>query len=216
MSQFDEKFMRPAAQAGGLRGLRTKLLIEPPMLPLTPTRGDYDLNPQMKSARPRALQPAAVLMPIIERSEPSVLFTQRTPHLPRHAGQISFPGGRVHDSDASLVDTALRETQEETGIAPSFVSVEGFLEPYETGTGFAILPVVGVLTEGFTLVPDPHEVDEIFEVPLDFLLDPKNREQGEVDYKGAKRQYYVFNFEGRRIWGATAGMLVSFVDRYFA
>ena len=203
----------PPFDAGGLGALRTRLLNEPPLLPLKPTRGDYDLNPTMRLTADRQLRPAAVLMPIIARKEPSVLFTQRTAHLTQHAGQISFPGGRVEDNDVSMIQTALRETHEETGIDPSFVSIAGFLDPYETGTGYAILPVVGLLSEGFSLNPHAGEVAEVFEVPLSFILDSRNRETGEVEFKGGIRQYYVFNYEGRRIWGATAGMLVNFVDR---
>ena len=198
--------------SGGLTALRARLLTEPPQLPLKPTRGDYDLNP---GARPASsdLTPAAVLIPIIVRDEPTVLFTQRTPHLARHAGQVSFPGGRVEHSDVSLVETALRETHEETGISSSFVSVAGFLDAYETGTGFAILPVVGLLHEGFALVPEPAEVAEIFEVPLTFLLDPKNRERDSREWQGRRREFYVFNHSGHYIWGATAAILVNFAER---
>jgi len=213
MSELRDGRVLPSFDTCGLSSLRGKLLNEPPLLPLQPTRGDYDLNPSMRLTATGQLRPAAVLMPIIARREPSVLFTQRTAHLTQHAGQISFPGGRVEEHDISMVQTALRETQEETGIDPAFVSVAGFLDPYETGTGYAILPVVGLLSEGFSLNPHAGEVAEIFEVPLDFLLDPKNREKGMVEYKGGMRQYYVFNYEVRRIWGATAGMLVNFVDR---
>src|SRR5262249_22515283 len=131
----------------GLEALRPRLLREPPPLPLKPKRGDFDLNPGIKPQEVRDLAPAAVLLPIVARSEPTVLFTQRTEHLARHAGQVSFPGGRAQDDDVTLVETALRETLEETGIDPSFVTVAGYLDSYETGTGFAILPVVGLLTE---------------------------------------------------------------------
>jgi 8-oxo-dGTP pyrophosphatase MutT (NUDIX family) len=197
---------------GGLTALRARLLTEPPQLPLKPTRGDYDLNPDARPA-PVDLTPAAVLIPIIVRDEPTVLFTQRTPHLARHAGQVSFPGGRVEDGDVSLVETALRETHEETGITSSFISVAGFLDAYETGTGFAILPVVGLLHEGFALVPEPAEVAEIFEVPLAFLLDPKNRERDSREWQGRRREFYVFNHGGHYIWGATAAILVNFAER---
>jgi len=127
------------------RNLGARLLPAPPPLPLKPTRSDYDLNPSARALAPKSLVPAAVLMPIVMRAEPTMLFTRRTEHLPRHPGQISFPGGRVHGDDASLVDTALREMKEETGIGAEFVSVEGFLDVYETGTGYVILPVVGLL-----------------------------------------------------------------------
>src|SRR6185437_10431599 len=134
--------------------------------------------------------------------------TQR--HLTRHAGQVSFPGGRADDTDVSLVQTALRETHEETGIEPTFVTVAGFLDTYETGSGYAILPVVGVLSEGFALRPGAAEVERIFEVPLAFLLDAKNREQGHGQWQGHKRTYYTYHYAGHRIWGATAAMVVNF------
>ena len=157
--------------------------------------------------------PAAVLLPIVMRSQPTVLLTQRTEHLPRHAGQVSFPGGRAHPGDISLVETALRETQEETGIEPGFVTIAGFLDAYETGTGYAILPVVGLVSEGFALIPDTNEVAEIFEVPLAFLLDGRNRQKNEREWQGRMRSYYAYSYEGRTIWGATAAMLVNFSER---
>jgi 8-oxo-dGTP pyrophosphatase MutT (NUDIX family) len=196
--------------------LRRRLLPEPPPVSLTPTRGDYDLNPGMRRDAARQLAPAAVLVPIIARAEPTILFTRRTPHLSRHAGQVSFPGGRLHADDSSLVTTALRETEEETGIAPEFVKVAGFLDCYETGTGFAILPVVGLLREGFALSPDPNEVEEAFEVPLAFLLDPANRKRRSMEWQGRRREFYAFNYGPHYIWGATAGILVNFADKVTA
>jgi 8-oxo-dGTP pyrophosphatase MutT (NUDIX family) len=126
---------------------------------------------------------------------------------------VSFPGGRVHEDDLSLVETALRETQEETGITAGFVTVTGFLDSYETGTGYAILPVVGLLSEGFELLPDPNEVDEVFELPLDFLLDPRNRERRSMEWRDRQREFYAFTYGPHYVWGATAGILVNFVDR---
>ena len=196
--------------------LRARLLAEPPQISLTPKRSDYDLNPGMRPDASRTLTPAAVLLPIIAREEPAVLFTRRTPHLSRHAGQVSFPGGRVHETDLTLVETALRETQEETGITAAFVTVAGFLESYETGTGFAILPVVGLLSEGYELLPDANEVEEVFEVPLAFLLDPANRERRSAEWQGRRREFYAFTYDRHYIWGATAGILVNFADRVTA
>jgi len=195
----------------GLEGLRPRLLLEPPMLP--PHRGDYDLNPALKPDPERKLTPAAVLLPIIARKEPTILFTQRTDTLAKHAGQVSFPGGRAEEGDVSLVETALRETQEETGIDPSFVTVAGFLDAYETGTGYAILPVVGMLTEGFALNPHAGEVAEVFEVPLAWLLDEANKEIGEREWQGKLRRFHAWRYEGHYIWGATAAMLVNFNER---
>lgn len=201
---------------GEVGGLRSLLLAEPPQISLVPKRSDYDLNPGMRPDSAPALTPAAVLLPIVARREPAVLFTRRTPHLSRHAGQVSFPGGRMHERDLSLVETALRETQEETGIAAAFVSIAGFLDCYETGTGFAILPVVGLLHEGFELLPDANEVEEVFETPLAFLLDPANRERRSMEWQGRRREFYAFTYGRHCIWGATAGILANFADRVTA
>jgi 8-oxo-dGTP pyrophosphatase MutT (NUDIX family) len=199
--------------ADGALSLRPHLLAEAPPLPLAPTRSDYDLNPDLRPATPRTLWPAAVLIPIIARAEPTVLFTRRTDHLSRHAGQVSFPGGRANADDRSLVETALRETREEIGVTEDYVSVAGFLDAHETGTGYAILPVVGVLREGFTVVPEVNEVAEIFEVPLGFLLDPANHELRSSEWQGRKRDFYAFTYNGHYIWGATAAILVNFRNR---
>jgi 8-oxo-dGTP pyrophosphatase MutT (NUDIX family) len=209
---FPEPFLEEIAR-GELCELRRLLLPEPPPVSLTPTRSDYDLNPDMRPNAAGKLAPAAVLLPIIVRPEPSVLFTRRTPHLSRHAGQVSFPGGRLHVEDPSLAQTALRETEEETGIGPEFVEIAGFLDSYETGTGFAILPVVGLLRDGFVLAPDPNEVEEIFEVPLTFLLDPANRERRSMEWQGHRREFYAITYGSHYIWGATAGILVNFADK---
>ena len=202
-----------ARRAGAIESLRPHLLREPPQLPLKPTRGDFDLNPDQRPRDAQMLSPAAVLVPIVQRAEPTILFTQRTEHLPRHAGQVSFPGGRAQVDDISLVQTALRETHEETGIEATFVTIAGFLEAFETGTGYAILPVVGLLADGFSLAPDANEVADIFEVPLAFLIDPKNRTRQSREFQGRMRSFYSFTYKERYIWGATAAMLVNFGDR---
>ncbi len=193
--------------------LRARLLQQPPSLPLVPTRGDYDLNPSAHALAPRGLLPAAVLLPIVARAEPTILFTKRSEDLPRHAGQVSFPGGGVQDGDASLVATALRELTEETGIAADFVTVMGFLDVHETGTGYAILPVVGRLSEGFVLEPDAREVAQVFEAPLAFFLDPANRREDVLEWKGGTRRVYAFEVETHYIWGATAAILVNLAQR---
>lgn len=195
--------------AHGAGALKPHLLAQP----APPSRSDYDFDPASRPAEARKLMPAAVLMPIVRRAEPTVLFTRRTAHLARHAGQVSFPGGRVSEADPNAIATALRETEEETGIAADFVDIAGFLETYETGTGFAIVPVVGVLEEGFTLVPDPGEVDEIFEVPLGFLLNGQNRETKTAEWQGRTRRFYAYTYRGHYIWGATAAMLSGFAER---
>jgi 8-oxo-dGTP pyrophosphatase MutT (NUDIX family) len=174
---------------------------------------DYDLHPELRPPTQTAAMEAAVLLPVIMRAEPSILFTQRTAHLARHSGQVSFPGGRSEAGDLSPVETALRETMEETGIAPAFVSIAGYLPRYRTGTGFDISPVVGVLSGGFTLMPNPDEVAEAFEAPLAFFLDPANRRLETRVWGGRERSFYVFSPEGRTIWGATAAILVDFAAR---
>lgn len=202
--------------SGGVGLLRSRLLRDPPDLPLTPKRSDYDLNPQSRPIEKIDLKPAAVLLPLVFRHEPHVLLTQRTHHLTRHAGQVAFPGGRADPGDISLVETALRETQEETGIEPAYVTIAGFLDAHETGTGYAILPVVGLLSEGFALSPHAAEVAEIFEVPLSFLLDPVNKKTQSREFQGNMRTFYSFTYEGHYIWGATAAMLLNFGERITA
>lgn len=157
----------------------------------------------------KGLKQAAVLVPIIERPEGlTVLLTKRTDHLTDHAGQISFPGGRIEPDDASPEHAALRETLEEIGLAPEHVEVIGRLATMVTGTGFCIVPVLGLIQPPFTLTADPFEVAEIFEVPLAFILDPLNHERHPRD-PAATRHYYVLPYEDRNIWGATAAILVD-------
>lgn len=175
---------------------------------------DYDLNDARKRACGQTLRPAAVLVPIVERADgPTVLLTQRTDHLSSHAGQISFPGGRTEPEDSGPIATALRETHEEIGLAPYLVEVAGLLDVYETGTGYLVTPVVGFVSPGFELTLDEFEVADAFEVPLNFLMDEANRQIHSREYKGVERQYYVFEYADRYIWGATAGMLVNFQRR---
>ena len=198
---------------GDVPWLRARLHAEPPAFPRRPTSGDYDLAPELQRHAANDLLLAAVLLPIVLRPEPMVLFTQRSTQLSRHAGQVSFPGGRSQDGDVSLTETALRETREETGIEPAFVTVAGFLNTYETGTGYAVLPVVGLLNDGFALVPDANEVAQIFEVPLAFLMDRGNLKHEEREWKGVMRRIYSFTYGPHYIWGATAAMVVGFTER---
>ncbi|MDZ4739717.1 MAG: CoA pyrophosphatase [Alphaproteobacteria bacterium] len=177
-----------------------------------PKRSDYDLNPHWREAQPglRVLKPAAVLIPVIERAQGlQVLFTRRADHLARHAGQVSFPGGRVNDDETEALDAALRETEEEVGLARRFVTVLGDLDRYETGTGFSIHPFVGLVREGFELQVDAAEVAEVFEVPLAFLMDQQNHEQRSAEWQGRERRYYAMNYGRHYIWGATAGILIN-------
>lgn len=171
-------------------------------------RGDHDLNPGM--AKPTELVSAAVLVPIVERDDGlTILLTQRTDHLSAHAGQISFPGGRMEEVDASIEDTALRETEEEVGLERRHVEIVGRLDLYVTRTGFEVTPVVGIVTPPFAINPDPFEVADVFEVPLSFIIDPKNHQKESRLHNGVQRQFYVLPYENRYIWGATAGMLVN-------
>ena len=160
------------------------------------------------------LTPAAVLFPIVVRDAGhTVMLTQRTAHLRDHAGQISFPGGRVEADDLSPTHTALRETEEEVGLSRERVEILGFLPDYLTGTGFRVTPVVGLVHPPFDLQPDPFEVAEVFEVPLAFLLDPANHQRHEMHYRGALRQYFAMPYGDYFIWGATAGMIRSLSQR---
>lgn len=182
---------------------------------LTSSHGDFALNPSMRrlNANPR---PAAVLVPIVHREAGlSVLLTRRSPHLSSHAGQVAFPGGRVDEEDEGPVHAALRETEEETGIPPDFVTPVGLLDPYETGSNFVILPVVGVLRDGFETKASPDEVDEIFEVPFAFLMDVANHQAHTGYWQGQERRYYAMPYESHNIWGATAGMIVNLRERLF-
>jgi 8-oxo-dGTP pyrophosphatase MutT (NUDIX family) len=154
--------------------------------------------------------PAAVLVPVIDHAgAPTVLFTRRTAHLKAHSGQISFPGGRAEPDDPSVEFTALRETQEEIGLAPGRVEVVGRLSEYFTRTGFRVTPVVGVVRPPLELVPDAREVDEVFEVPLAFLLDSRNHRRASREIGGRTAHYYEIEHNNRVIWGATAGMLIN-------
>ena len=174
-------------------------------------RGDHDLNPGMQP--PRDLTLAAVLVPIIDRPEGmTVLLTKRTEHLNAHAGQISFPGGRLEPHDDGPVAAALRETEEEVGLDPDRVSIVGRLDLYITRTGYEITPVVGIVDPPFEVTPDSFEVAEVFEVPLAFLVDRANHQRHSRYYKGARRQFYAMPYDDRYIWGATAGMLVNLAD----
>lgn len=185
----------------------------PPGLAQT-LHSDLDLNPGFGRAfggrnRPEA-RPASVLMPLVDRAAGiSVLLTQRTDHLPDHAGQVSFPGGSREAGDSDAIETALRETEEEVGIARAFIDVIGTLDLYRTGTGFDITPVVAVVGDGFSLAIDATEVAQVFEVPLSFILDPGNRQIQTRAFDGVDFTYYAYPYKDFYIWGATAGMLVN-------
>ncbi len=176
---------------------------------------DYDLNPGMRTETPAVkLRQAGVLIPIVERPEgATIVLTRRPDHMRDHAGQIAFPGGRVDANDSGPVDAALREAEEEIGLPRKLVEIVGELDSYETRTGFLITPVVGVLAPGFDPKPDPTEVADVFEIPLDLVLDPKNHQRQSREWRGTLRHFYVVPWENYYIWGATAGMLVQFYRR---
>ena len=158
--------------------------------------------------------PAAVLIGCVGHGHgPTVLLTQRTAHLRDHAGQISFPGGRIEDVDADPVAAALREAHEEIGLSPSRVQIIGELPTYRTRTGFLIHPVVGWIEPPVAFAPDPFEVDEVFELPLAFALDARNHRRDSYERDGQRRQFFVLPYEDRYIWGATAGILVNLARR---
>lgn len=162
----------------------------------------------------RAPVQAAVLIPIVTRSEPTVLLTLRTSHLSTHSGQIAFPGGKVDASDADVVAAALREAHEEVGLGREFVDVLGQLPVYVTGSMFHVTPVVALVTPGFSLQANPFEVADVFEVPLHFLMNPANHRHHRVGWQGGQREWLSIPYQDgvaeRFIWGATAGMLRNF------
>jgi 8-oxo-dGTP pyrophosphatase MutT (NUDIX family) len=175
-------------------------------------RSDFDLEGGRPA--PQALKPAAVLIAIIDRpAGATVLFTQRAMHLRHHPGQISFPGGRVDDADGSVVSAALREAEEEIGLPGDAAEPLGFLDPYVTGTGYRIVPVVAALAALPALALNPEEVDEVFEAPLAFLLDLANFREERRLWQGRERRYYAVPYGERYIWGATAGILRNLHDR---
>ncbi len=178
-------------------------------------RGDHDLNPDLLPDPP--LRPAAVLVPLVERTEGlTVLLTQRTDHLADHAGQISFPGGSLEHGDSDPCAAALRETEEEVGLNRCHVEIVGELDLYITRTGYSVHPLVGLVTPPFDIAPDPHEVAAVFEVPLAFITDPASRTVHSRRYAGKLRRFYAFPWQDtdgeRYIWGATAGMLVNLCE----
>ncbi|MEP9360298.1 CoA pyrophosphatase [Sphingomonas sp. KR3-1] len=185
--------------------LRTALAVDhtPLLLP-----GDhYDFDPAIRG------NPAAVLIAVTDRAAPGVILTQRTETLRAHAGQVAFPGGRIDPGDDGPVGAALREANEEIALPPSAVDVVGMTDSYRTVTNYVVTPVIGVVPPDLQLTPSEAEVASVFEVPLDFLLDSVNQREQRVQYQGRERRYYEILWQERRIWGATAAMLVNLSRR---
>jgi 8-oxo-dGTP pyrophosphatase MutT (NUDIX family) len=183
---------------------------------VTPKRGDHDVDPVMeKIAMVRPIRPAAVLVPVVEHDEPTILLTQRAQHLPDHAGQVSFPGGKIDKNDADPTDSALREAEEEIGLDRRFVEPLGYLDVYMTTLGYRIVPVIARVKPGFALTLNMAEVDNTFEVPLAYVMDLANMQRHSRDWNGMTRHFYAITFGERYIWGVTAGILRNLHDRIY-
>ena len=183
---------------------------------IIPLSGDQGNDRMLEIvAREQPIRPAAVLIAVVDRPEPTVLLTQRSAHLNDHAGQISFPGGKIDPTDASPLDAALREANEEVGLEREFIDPVGYLDLYGTAFGFRILPTVARVRPGFTLRVSAAEVDDAFEVPLAFLMNPANHQIHSKEFRGIERLYYAMPYEERYIWGATAGILRVLYERIY-
>ncbi len=212
-----ESTFRARARLDLLQELPDDCLREPSRGKIT-SPSEFDLNPDQLAewTEQPVPRPAAVLVPIVARHELTVLLTQRTEDLPSHPGQIAFPGGKMEAGDDGPIATALRETQEEIGLEARFVEPVGYLDAYVTGTGFRIFPVVAVVREGFHLSPDAREVDDVFEVPLAFLMDTQNHQTHERTWRGGLSRFHAMPFQDRYIWGVTAGIMKNMHQRLFA
>ena len=188
-------------------------LVDPNIIP---SSGDAGTDRMLEIiAREQPIRPAAVLIPVVDHPQPTVLLTQRSAHLNEHAGQISFPGGKIDATDASPLDAALREAFEEVGLKREFIDPIGYLDLYATGFGFRILPTVARVRPGFKLRINEGEVDDAFEVPLAFLMNPENHQVNSKEFRGMTRSYYAMPFAERYIWGATAGILRVLYERIY-
>lgn len=184
---------------------------------IIPTFGDHQLAGYVPTLADQAHRPAAVLIPVIARGdEASIILTRRASHLKDHAGQVAFPGGKIDTADASPLATALREADEEIGLASHHVTPLGFLDPYLSATGFRIIPVMALVADSAQIQPNAAEVEAVFEVPLRFLMDPSNHQQHSAEWRGAIRKYYAIPYETHYIWGVTAGILRNLYERLYA
>lgn len=185
---------------------------------------DWFIN-QLQDGRPmqaiqgvthqQSFKPAAVLIPVVEREDLSLILTKRASHLKHHAGQISFPGGRCESYDEDHQQTALRESFEEIGLEEKHINIVSQLPTYNTVSAFEITPFVGLIDPSFTILVDPNEVEEVFEVPLDFVLNKENHHIERVSYKGQFRNVYVIQYQHYKIWGATAALIRTLANHLF-
>ncbi len=213
----------PFTEAGFRTRARRGLLAEPSTAIFDARTGralgpsDWDLDPQFMGdlAVMEPPRPAAVLVPIVLGEQLTVMLTERSHDMPSHPGQISFPGGKVEESDVNPEACALREAREEIGVTADFIEPLGYLDSYRTGTGFQISPVVALVRPGFALKVDAREVREVFEVPLAFLMNAANHKKQSREWRGRERWFYAMPYEGRYIWGATAGMIKNMHQRLF-
>ena len=180
--------------------------------------GDHSLNPDLKALFAHAkLRDAAVLIPVVDRGdEASVILTKRAEKLRSHSGQVAFPGGRIDPTDPTPEHAALRETEEEIGLAPAYIEVVGRMPDYFTGSGFRIAPILSVVRPDFRLSINPDEVDDAFEVPLAFLMDPRNHTRDSRIWQERERYFYTMPFGERHIWGVTAGIIRTLYERLYA
>jgi 8-oxo-dGTP pyrophosphatase MutT (NUDIX family) len=180
--------------------------------------GDHVLNREtILEIEQLKLKDAAVLIGVIDDpQEARIILTQRTAKLRKHAGQIAFPGGGVDETDLSPEEAAMREAEEEIGLDRRFVETVGRLPQYFAATGFRIQPVLAVVSPGFTITPNPQEVESVFEVPLSFLMDPENHQRDSWVWQGSVRHFYVMPYRDRRIWGITAGIIRTLYERLYA
>jgi 8-oxo-dGTP pyrophosphatase MutT (NUDIX family) len=184
---------------------------------IVPASGDPGTDKMLEIiAREQPVRPAAVLIAVVDHPEPTILLTQRSAHLNDHAGQIAFPGGKIDATDSSPLDAALREAEEEVGLSRDFVEPLGYLDLYGTAFGFRILPTVARVRPDFQLTINHSEVDDAFEVPLSFLMNPANHQVHSKEFRGMERFYYAMPFAERYIWGATAGMLRVLYERIYS
>lgn len=191
---------------------RSKLMAAPPDDLFAPINAEHDFVALLAN---RPVRPAAVLVPVVARVKPTLLLTLRASALPTHAGQIAFPGGKIDEGDRDPLAAALREAKEEIGLDARFAQPLGYLDPYLSGTGFRIVPAVALVTADYQLALNRREVEDAFEVPLDFLMEPANHARHSREWQGITRSYYAMPYGERYIWGATAGIIRRLYERLY-